>query len=426
MNRFTGVIGALLISATACSGGTSPALGSAATSAVGTPTAAAVNLGTIKIGGIFPLSGSVASAGVNAFHGTELAVEVLNGKYPEIDLPKMTVGKIELSSVDSQGDPQNGAADVDRLVTNDKAVAIVGAYQSAVTLTASERAERLGIPFVNGAAGAANLSDRGLKWWFRTGPTLANMATTWFEWLKSIQAEHPVKNVAIIHMNDAAGNDFAAQLKNAAPQYGVNVTDDISFQPNATDLTSQVQKLRADNGDAVFAQMFINDANLFLKTAAQLGYTPPALLAGGGGWDDPTFIQVAGPLGKFNIRAVTWGIQVTEKNSLAKAVDDAFFKKYNVHLNGDSARTFTSMITLGQAIEAAKSTDPEKIRQALQATNVTKTIMPWQGIKFDARGQNTQADYLVLQLIKDDWQVVYPKGLQTASVVWPMPSLTGR
>ena len=39
--------------------------------------------------------------------------------------------------------------------------------------------------------------------------------------------------------------------------------------------------------------------------------------------------------------------------------------------NGDSARTFTAMITLGQALEAAKSTDPEKIRTALQATNVT-------------------------------------------------------
>lgn len=423
MRRIIPLVAALAIVATACSGGTASPSG--APSGSGGSTSVAPNLGTIKIGAIYPLTGSVASAGVNAFHGTELAVDVLNGKYPEIDLPKLTVGKIELSSVDSQGDPQNGAADVDRLV-NDKAVAIIGAYQSAVTLTASERAERLSIPFVNGAAGAATLSDRGLKWWFRTGPTLANMATTWFEWLKSIQAEHPVKRVAIIHQNDAAGNDFAASLKGIATNYGVTIVDDISFASNATDLTSQVQKLRTDAADAVFAQMFINDTNLFLKTMAQLGYTPPALLAGGGGWDDPTFAQVAGALGQYNVRAVTWGIQVTEKNALAKAVDDAFFKKYNVHLNGDSARTFTAMITLGQALEAAKSTDPEKIRTALQATNVTKTIMPWQGIKFDSRGQNTQADYLVLQLIKSDWQVVYPKGLQSANLVWPMPSLTGR
>ncbi|MGI9146209.1 MAG: ABC transporter substrate-binding protein, partial [Chloroflexota bacterium] len=140
-----------------------------------------------------PLAGSVANAGANALNGTQLAVEVLNGKHPEIDLPKLTVGTIELVSVDSQGDPQNGAADVDRLVNTEKVLAIQGAYQSSVTLTASQQADRLGIPFVNGAAGAADLSDRGLKWWFRTGPTLRDMAQTYFEWLKEIAADHPVK-----------------------------------------------------------------------------------------------------------------------------------------------------------------------------------------------------------------------------------------
>lgn len=420
MRRLIASVVAVSVLALACSGGVSVSPGASSSGG------SANVLGNVKVGAIFPLSGSVASAGVNAFHGTELAVDVLNGKYPQIDLPPLTVGKIELKSVDSQGDPQNGAADVDRLVDTEKAVAIIGAYQSAVTLTASERAERLGIPFVNGASGAANLSDRGLKWWFRTGPTALDSAQTYFAWLKTIQSQHPVKTVSVIHQNDAAGNDFAKATKDEAAKNAVTVADDITFQSNATDLTSQVQRLRSANPDAVFSQMFINDTSLFLKTMAQLGYTPPALLATGGGWDDPTFMQVVGALGKENIRVVTWGIQVTEKNALAKAVDDQFFKNYNVHLNGDSARTFTAMITLGQAIEAAKSTDPEKLRQALQATNVMKTIMPWAGIKFDSRGQNTLAAYLVLQLIQNDWQILHPKELQTTQPVWPMSALTGR
>ncbi len=419
MRRLVAYLATALLATAACTGGSS-------TAGPSSTTVSANTLGTIRIGAIYPLSGSVASAGVNAFHGTELAVDVLNGKYPQIDMPPLTVGKIELKSVDSQGDPQNGAADVDRLVDTEKAVAVIGAYQSAVTLTASERAERLGIPFVNGASGAANLSDRGLKWWFRTGPTALDSAQTYFAWLKSIQSQHAVKTVSVIHQNDAAGNDFAKATKDEAAKNGVTVADDISFQSNATDLTSQVQRLRSANPDAIFSQMFINDTSLFLKTMAQLGYTPPALLATGGGWDDPTFMQVVGPLGRENIRVVTWGIQVTEKNPTAKAVDEQFFKNYGVHLNGDSARTFTAMITLGQAIEAAKSTEPDKIRQALQSTNVTKTIMPWAGIKFDSRGQNTLAAYLVLQLIKEDWQILYPKELQTTQPVWPMATLTGR
>ena len=393
----------------------------------GSSSAPSSNLGTIKIGGIFPLSGNIASAGTNDANGVRLAVDVLNGKYPQIDLPKLSSGKIELVAADSQGDPQIGASDAERLVTQDKVVALIGAYQSAVTLTASERAERLAVPFVNDASGAGNLSDRGLKWWFRAGPTYVEMGKTYFEWLKSIQSQHPVKRVVVLHMNDAAGNDFSTVIKKDAADNSVQILDDITVQPNSTDFTSQVQRVRSLNPDALFIVLFINDASLFLKQAAQLGYTPPALLAGGGGWDDPTFTNVTKPYGLFNIRAVTWGVQVTEKNALAKAVDDQFVKNYGNHMNGDSARSFTAMITLGQAIESAKSTEPEKIRSALKATNVTKTIMPWPSIKFDSRGQNTQAGYLVLQLTaKDDWQVLWPRNLATAQPVWPMPPFNSR
>jgi branched-chain amino acid transport system substrate-binding protein len=424
MRRLVAYLATGFLAATACVGG--PSTSGPSSSGPSSTSASSVALGNIKVGAIFPLSGSVASAGVNAFHGAELAVDVLNGKYPQIDLAPLTVGKVELKSVDSQGDPQNGAADVDRLVDTDKVVAVTGAYQSAVTLTASERAERLGLPFVDAASGAASLRDRGLKWWVRAGRTALDSARTYFAWLKSIQNQHPVKTVSVIHQNDAAGNDFATATKDEAGRNGVTIADDISFQSNATDLTSQVQRLRSANPDAVFSQMFINDTSLFLKTMSQLGYTPPALLATGGGWDDPTFMQVVGSLGRENVRVVTWGIQVTEKNPVAKAVDEQFFKNYSVHLNGDSARAFTAMITLGQAIQAAKSTEPEKIRQALQNTNVTKTIMPWAGIKFDSRGQNTLAAYLVLQLVKVDWQILYPKEMQTAEPIWPMSPLTGR
>ena len=408
------IVGALLMAACGGSAGTG---------------GAGANLGSIKIGGIFPLSGNIASAGTNDANGVRLAVDVLNGKYPNIGIPKLTVGTIDLDAVDSQGDPQIGASDVDRLVTTDKVAAIIGAYASAVSQTASERAERLGVPFMNDASGAASLSDRGLQWWFRPGPTYNEMGQTYFAFLKSIQAQHPVKKVVVMHMNDAAGSDFSNVLKKQAPGAGVQILDDITVQPNTPDFTSQVQRVRSLNPDALFVVLFINDASLFLKTSAQLGYTPPMILAGGGGWDDPTFAQVTKPYGLQNIRAVTRGLQVTDKNKLAKEADDQFFKNYGIHMNGDSSRAFTSMIVLGQAIEKAKSTDPQKIRDALRATNIAgdKTIMPWPGIKFDSRGQNTEAGYLVLQLTADkDWQVLYPQALATTQLVWPMAPFNQR
>ncbi len=84
------------------------------------------------------------------------------------------------------------------------------------------------------------------------------------------------------------------------------------------------------------------------------------------------------------------------------------------------------MMTLGLAIQAAASTDPEKIRTALKNLDVAKTIMPWKGIKFDDKGQNTLASGVIEQLINGEYKVLYPTEVASTKVTWPMPSLSGR
>ncbi len=67
-----------------------------------------------------------------------------------------------------------------RLITEEKVVAITGAYQSGITLTASAIAEKYGIPFVNGESVAANLTERGFKWFFRVTPVAADFAKIFY------------------------------------------------------------------------------------------------------------------------------------------------------------------------------------------------------------------------------------------------------
>ncbi len=384
------------------------------------------DLGALKLGVLLPLSGSNASAGQDTLHGMQLAADVLNGKYASIDLPKLSVGKIALDTSDTQGDPQIGASEVDRLVTSDKVVALAGAYQSAVTLTASDRAERLGVPFVNGASSSTSLTERGLKWFFRTGPSDLTFATTYFNWLKTIQSEHPVKKTVVVHTNDQFGNDGAKVVRDLAAKNSITIADDISFQAGATDVTSQVQKLRSDAPEAIWVLAFTNDAVLLTKTMAQLNYTPPAVLAFGAGYADPQFIATLGPLADYSITRAAWSAQIGQKNAVAKAVADQFQRNFGQPMTENSARTFTAVMTIGAALEQAKSKDPDKIRQALVSLNVTKSIMPWKGIKFDGKGQNQYASGVIEQLVKGQYQVVFPADVATAKPVWPMPPLNGR
>ena len=79
-----------------------------------------------------------------------LAVDIINGKYDldlplakEEGLPNLGGAKLELVFADTKGEPKNGLAEVERLITQEKGVAIIGAYQSSVTKTASQATERL-------------------------------------------------------------------------------------------------------------------------------------------------------------------------------------------------------------------------------------------------------------------------------------------
>jgi branched-chain amino acid transport system substrate-binding protein len=387
-------------------------------------------LGVVKIGVLFPLTGSNASAGQDALHGAQLAASVLNGQHPTIKLPRLTVGKIGLEVSDTQGNPQVGSSEVDRLVRGKDVAAVLGAYQSAVTLTASQRAELFEVPFMNGSSSSTSLTQRGLKWFFRTGPSDLSFTQTYFAWLNAIKKEHPVKRAAIFHTNDQFGNDGAKVIRYLAGKNKVNVVADISFQSATTDLTSQVQRLRSARPQAVFVLMFTPDAILFHKTLAQLGYTPPIILAYGSGYADPQFVKSLGKLADYSVTRAAWALDIARKNLVARRVATAFQKRFGQPMTENSAREFTAMMTLGQAIQRANSKDPAKIRSALASFRGTRmikrSIMPWKGVSFNGNGQNVLAAGVIEQIVRGKYRVIWPRQAATAQVVWPMPPLDKR
>ena len=68
------------------------------------------------------------------------------------------------------------------------------------------------------------------------------------------------------------------------------------------------------------------------------------------------------------------------------------------------------LIVMADAINRAKSTDGEKIREALAATDMPgeQTIMPWKRVKFDEMGQNNDADPVLLQYVGGKFVTIFP------------------
>src|SRR4030088_1006220 len=227
---------------------------------------------TVKIGAIYPLSGNAASTGVHTKAAIETAIEIINNAHPELGnlplaknagLTGLGGAKVEVVFADNQGSPAVGQNQALRLITEEKVVALTGAYQSGITLTASAISEKYGIPFVNGESVAANLTERGFKWFFRVTPVASDFAKIYLEFLKDMKAGGiKTDNVALVHENTEYGTSVATVITGVFKENGLSIAQDIAYSANTTDVQSQVLQLKDKKPDAVIMVSYTSDAIL--------------------------------------------------------------------------------------------------------------------------------------------------------------------
>jgi branched-chain amino acid transport system substrate-binding protein len=385
----------------------------------------------VKIGGIYPLSGNAASAGVHGKAAIETAVEIINNGNPALGnlpltknagLPGLGGAKVEVVFADNQGSPAVGQNQALRLITEEKVVALSGAYQSGITLTTSAISEKYGIPYVNGESVAANLTERGFKWFFRVTPVAADFAKIYLDFLKDMKASGiKTDNVAIIHENTEYGTSVASVITSVFKENGLSVALDIPYPANTTDVQSQVLQLKDKKPDVAIMVSYTSDAILYAKTMQALDYKPPMIIADNSGFSDPSFIKAAGKLtqGLFNRSSFAIG----PPGSPTFLINEMYKKKSGGDdLDDTSARQMQGFFVLCDAIDRAKSTEPDKIQAALRATDLKpdQLIMGYKGVKFDDKGQNVLAAGLVIQLQDgENYVAVWPKQLAKTAPVLP-------
>ena len=115
--------------------------------------------------------------------------------------------------------------------------------------------------------------------------------------------------------------------------------------------------------------------------------------------------------------------------SLASRASEPVYSIFKKHSNGRDlsdvpARAFTGFMTLLDALNRAGSTDPEKLRAALAATNIPadQLIVPYRGVKFDATGQNELVRPILMQVQKGKYCTIYPFELTSCPVLFPTPT----
>ena len=399
----------------------------------------------VKIGAIFPLTGALAAIGTEMKQTVELAADIVNNYYDNDmpfargeGLPGLGGARIEVVFADSKGSPETGLAEAERLIETEGVVALIGAYQSSVTETASFAAERLGIPFLNGDSTFPGLTDRGFKWFFRNTPHDYTFSETFFKFLEALKEKEgldhsEIENVAILYEDTLFGvgtSDAEKDLiaKKYPAGYVYNIVAEIAYPHEAASVTSEVMVLKAANPDIVFMASYLSDAILFQKEFKALDFSPKAILAMDAGHIHPDFVGTLGADANYIFTREVWSLDLQVINPLIGIVNDMYYQRHGKNMDGTSARDFTALMVMADVLNRAGSTEPEAIRKALAETDIpaAKLIMPWRGVKYDEKGQNMYGEGVISQILDQSWHTVYPSEFALRDWVYPEPTWAER
>lgn len=298
----------------------------------------------------------------------------------------------------------------------------MGADDAEVTLSASQRAERLPAPFVDASTATDFLSDRGLDWYFHVGPTARTYGAAFLSLLARREAQRLAnRRLAMVFADDRVGNDAANATAVLAADGGYTLAPTVRYDPGTTDLRSQVEAVRAANPDAVLAAPTAATAGALLDAFRAVGYRPPALLVFDAQAVPADVVARAGPSTAGLCRPVAWSAELAGRNPLARAVAGLYRQRFREPMTEAAARAFTAVLASAQAIDQAGSTGPDRVRSALLGLHVAPldVIMPWSGIRFDATRQNTGAGGVVEQYAGGGFRVVYPRDMTVRDLAWP-------
>src|SRR5262249_10739205 len=233
-------------------------LGGAAAAAFG-PLKARAETADVVIGVTYPFSGANAQIGVDSQKAFETAAEVINKSY-DFDLPLakgeglpgLGGAKIKLIFADHQGDPQKGRAETERLITQEKAVAVVGAFHSSVSATASVACERYGVPYIAADSSSPSLHTRGLKFFFRPAAHDEMFTAAMFDFLDAQRkAGKKVDTLGLFFEDTIFGTDSSNVQRKLAAARGYKIVADIKYKANSPSLSAEVQQLKSANPDVL-------------------------------------------------------------------------------------------------------------------------------------------------------------------------------
>jgi branched-chain amino acid transport system substrate-binding protein len=382
----------------------------------------------ITLGVLTPLSPpGDASAGQLIVHGAELGVQYINtvmgGLFGGRDGCQRPATQVRLAVEDDSGVPEKAIAGFRRLVSEDHAVAVWGAFHSSAMLAAAPLADEFMVPYISTQASVGDITRRHFAAVFRAHAIDPDRAAAWLGLIQA-QGWH---RVAMLAESTDYGITLVETTKAMIASRKLDVTlDAVIFDRTSSDLTPQLLKFKAARPDLVLNVGVGTPAYLIVKQAHDVGLFPQVPMLSSYDFPvRPDYWKNLGPAGNY-LAFISYYHPRMALTALGKWAAIEHAKRYHDVAIYANLNSFGDAVIVAQAMNQACSTDPRQIIAALERGRFVNWIS--NDVTFPrAEGvawHQWSPPMIILQYTQPDQTydtatILYPTAMQTGTYTAP-------
>lgn len=338
---------------------------------------------SIKIGIDTPLSGTYAGIGQQVRWGYELAVKEINAK------GGIMGRQVELLFEDAEANPTVAVQKAEKLFQVNKVDFLAGTVNSGATLAVGQVAERAkklaatSVSFADDLTGAKCSPNL-----FRVNARAGQQSAALAAWLAK---EHPKAKVFYLGPDYLMGRSTVSAFKENAERVGATSLGEVFAPLGAKDYSQYFGQIRAAHPQVLYTSVAGNDTVRLFNQMQEFGLLKDLTVLGASG---TVTSQNIGAIGKA-AEGFTTGVGYSAE--IGTPENRAFLKAFRAAYKADpdlyGADSYGLIYAYKAAVEKAKSTDTDKVRDALRGL----TWMTPQGEKTIRAGdhQAMQTMYVV-------------------------------
>ena len=321
-------------------------------------TSAAMAADQLKIGVILAETGAASFLGGPGARSLRMLESEINGA------GGINGNPVQLIFRDSGGSAEKAVSFTRQLIEEEKVFAIIGPSTSGEALKIKQICEDAGIILFSCAA-AELIVKPVTPHIFKTAPSDSFAARRIFMTMN----EMSIASIAVVTDNTGFGKAGKDQLLKIAPEYGIRIVENETYDKDATDLTSLVAKIKANpEVQAVVNWSIVPAQSIIAKNIRQAGWNVPIFQSHG--FANLKYAEAAGAAAEGIIFPAS---RLMIADSLPPGSQKDFLMKYKTGYEtkyGEKVSTFgghsyDAMLLIKQAIETAGA-NPKKIREALE------------------------------------------------------------